>query len=79
MQPRFSCHAHGALLAIVLLAGGWQARAQPLDDPPEWADEPPVLSRWLEEGYEAEVRRQPHRAALAAVADRVLRQHIADV
>ena len=63
MQPRFSCHAHGALLAIVLLAGGWQARAQPLDDPPEWADEPPVLSRWLEEGYEAEVRRQPHRAA----------------
>lgn len=63
MQPLCSCHAQGALLAIVLLAGGGQVHAQPLDDPPEWADEPPVLSRWLEEGYEAEVRRQPHRAA----------------
>jgi soluble lytic murein transglycosylase-like protein len=39
-------------------------RAQALDEPPEWADEPPVLSRWLEEGYAAEALRQPHRAAL---------------
>lgn len=63
MQPRYSRHAHSALLAAVLLTGGPQVRAQALDDPPEWADEPPVLSRWLEEGYDAEVRRQPHRAA----------------
>ena len=38
-------------------------RAQAPDEPPEWADEPPVLSRWLEEGYAAEALRQPHRAA----------------
>lgn len=63
MEPRFSCHAHGALLAAVLLSCGAGARAQAPDEPPEWADEPPVLSRWLEEGYAAEARRQPHRAA----------------
>ncbi|PTT17004.1 lytic transglycosylase, partial [Acidovorax sp. HMWF029] len=37
------------MLAAVLLAGGPQVCAQALDDPPEWAGEPPVLSRWLEE------------------------------
>lgn len=63
MEPRFSCHAHGALLAAVLLSGGAGVRAQAPDEPPEWADEPPVLSRWLEEGYAAEALRQPHRAA----------------
>ncbi|RYF66496.1 MAG: lytic transglycosylase domain-containing protein, partial [Comamonadaceae bacterium] len=43
-------------------AGG-RAQAQQADEPPDWADEPPVLSRWLEEGYAAELRRQPQRAA----------------
>ncbi|MBV7427642.1 MULTISPECIES: lytic transglycosylase domain-containing protein [unclassified Acidovorax] len=63
MQPWFSPPAHGPVLAAVLIAAGTGVHAQVPDEPPEWADEPPVLSRWLEEGYDAEVRRQPHRAA----------------
>ena len=51
----------GALLASVG-AGAW---AQPgPDGPPEWDDEPPLLSRWLEEGHAAEVGRLPQQAAL---------------
>lgn len=53
----------GTSVAAVLWMGGGSARAQAVDGPPEWVDEPPMLSRWLEEGYDAELRRQPRRAA----------------
>jgi len=48
---------------MALLAGARGAVAQAPDGPPEWVDEPPALSRWIEEGYDAEQRRQPQRAA----------------
>ncbi len=40
-----------------------QALAMPQDAPPEWTDEPPRLSRWIEQGHEAQQRRD---SALAA-------------
>jgi soluble lytic murein transglycosylase-like protein len=39
------------------------ASALPDDGPPEWSDEPPKLSRWLEEGYDAQKRHNPVLAA----------------
>ncbi len=49
------CLRGGFVLAAVLLAG--HAQAQPQDEPPEWTDEPPRLSRWIEQGYEAQQKR----------------------
>lgn len=63
MQPWFFSQARIALLAADLVAGGGVVSAQGLGEPPDWADEPPLLSRWLEEGYDAEMKRLPHRAA----------------
>ncbi len=47
----------GARAAAVLLAGCWlaAAQAQVADGPPEWTDEPPALSRLLEQAYAAQV------------------------
>ncbi|WP_246316234.1 lytic transglycosylase domain-containing protein [Tepidicella baoligensis] len=51
------------------LAGGFGlscmalAMTLPTDGPPEWTDEPPRLSRWIEEGYEAQLRNEPLFAA----------------
>lgn len=48
--------------AWVTAAAGWglccalSANPLPVDEPPEWTDEPPRLSRWIEEGYEAQRR-----------------------
>lgn len=49
--------------AIVLGTGMGAASAQGADEPPAWDDEPPVLSRWIEEGYNAERQHLPLRAA----------------
>lgn len=49
--------------AIVQCMGAGGACAQGADEPPRWDDEPPTLSRWLEEGYVAELRHLPLRAA----------------
>ena len=48
---------------MALLAGVRGAFAQVPEEPPEWVDEPPTLSRWIEEGYDAELRHLPRRAA----------------
>lgn len=39
------------------------AAALPDDGPPEWTDEPPRLSRWIEQGHEAQQRRDWPTAA----------------
>jgi len=51
-------------LALCLLAGGGSLSwASPADGPPEWTDEPPTLSRWIEEGYQAQSAGDPLLAA----------------
>ena len=61
--PRF-LRARLVSLILVLLAHGTVSAGTPgADGGPAWSDEPPVLARLLEEGYRAEVRRQPHQAA----------------
>lgn len=55
-----------AVLLLVLgglAAGSAGAVADDTPEPPEWVDEPPVLSKWIEDGYAAEVARQPVEAA----------------
>lgn len=47
----------------VLACAAAMASPMPEDGPPEWSDEPPKLSRWLEEGYDAQKRRNPVLAA----------------
>ena len=47
----------------VLACAAAMATSMPDDGPPEWSDEPPKLSRWLEEGYDAQKRRNPVLAA----------------
>jgi soluble lytic murein transglycosylase-like protein len=47
-------------LALSSAAG---AMALPPDDPPEWTEEPPRLSRWIEEGFDAQKNKQPLLAA----------------
>lgn len=46
---------------------GWLTAAQasplPPDGPPEWTDEPPRLSRWLEDGHQAQQQHNPLQAA----------------
>lgn len=39
------------------------AQALPADGPPEWSDEPPVLSRMLEDGYAAQAAQRAQTAA----------------
>lgn len=59
-----SCRtARSGVAALALAAAGAGASVLALDSPPDWMDEPPVLSRWLEDGYAAEIRRQPRQAA----------------
>lgn len=54
---------------VLAVLGVWAASlcavAMPLpeDAPPEWSDEPPRLSRWIEEGYDAQRKRNPVLAA----------------
>jgi soluble lytic murein transglycosylase-like protein len=53
-------------VVTVLAVGGLCAQTRlPLaaDGPPPWADEPPVVSRWLEEGYTAQRAQAPVVAA----------------
>jgi soluble lytic murein transglycosylase-like protein len=53
-------------VAMVLAVGGLSAQTRlPLaaDGPPPWTDEPPVVSRWLEEGYAAQRAQAPVVAA----------------
>jgi soluble lytic murein transglycosylase-like protein len=50
-------------VGVALCVGARVGCAQNLDGPPEWDDEPPALSRWIEEGYNAEVRHLPRYAA----------------
>lgn len=49
--------------ASMLCTGMGLACAQGVDGPPQWSDEPPLLSRWIEEAYDAELRHLPRRAA----------------
>lgn len=62
MKPRTSLLSRTAA-AVVLCTGMGAAGAQGADEPPIWDDEPPVLSRWIEEGYNAERQHLPRRAA----------------
>lgn len=62
MKPQTSLLSRTAV-AIVLCTGMGLACAQGADEPPAWDDEPPVLSRWIEEGYNAERHHLPRRAA----------------
>lgn len=51
-------------LVLALMAGGWShSWATPSQPPPEWTDEPPTLSRWIEEGYQAQTAGDPLLAA----------------
>jgi len=50
-------------VSIMLCAGMELAFAQSEEGPPNWDDEPPLLSRWIEEGYRAELRHLPGLAA----------------
>lgn len=52
-----------ALLLGAALACSVGAAARGADEPPEWTDEPPVLSRWIEEGFSAEKARKSVLAA----------------
>lgn len=63
MKPRIFQPCLQAALAIALSAGMGLTWAQGTDSAPSWEDEPPTLSRWIEEGYKAELSRQPWRAA----------------
>ena len=63
MKPRVLQPCLQAALAVALYAGMGLAWAQGTDSAPSWEDEPPTLSRWIEEGYKAELSRQPWRAA----------------
>ncbi len=63
MKPRIFQPCLQAALAVVLSAGIGLTWAQGTDSAPSWEDEPPTLSRWIEEGYKAELSRQPWRAA----------------
>lgn len=55
-------YAWGLVLGCCL---AFSARAQvPLpDEPPEWSDEPPVVSRLIEDAYAAQAQRRPSDAA----------------
>lgn len=63
MKPRIVLLLSRSAFAIVLCTGMEVACAQRTDEPPAWDDEPPVLSRWIEEGYNAERHHLPRRAA----------------
>lgn len=56
-------HRLGFGVLGVLAFAAAMASSLPEDGPPEWSDEPPKLSRWLEEGYDAQKRRNPLLAA----------------
>lgn len=63
MKPRIVLLLSRTAVAIVLCTGMRVACAESADEPPAWDDEPPVLSRWIEEGYNAERHHLPRRAA----------------
>ena len=63
MRPRISLPLSRTAVAIVLCTGMRVVCAQGADGPPRWDDEPPMLSRWIEEGYDAELRHLPRHAA----------------
>ncbi|NIC43416.1 lytic transglycosylase domain-containing protein [Aquabacterium sp. A08] len=48
---------------LAILCGSAWATALPDDGPPEWTDEPPRLSRWIEEGHRAQQQRDTLQAA----------------
>ncbi len=56
-------YRRGFVVLGVLACAAAMATSLPDDGPPEWSDEPPKLSRWLEEGYDAQKRRNPVLAA----------------
>lgn len=45
------------MVGAMAVWAGAQAATWPDDGPPEWTDEPPRLSRWIEQGHEAQLRR----------------------
>lgn len=51
------------LMLAVLASGTASASMARENGAPAWSDEPPVLARLLEDGYRAEIRKQPHQAA----------------
>ena len=63
MKSRILLPLSRTAAAIVLCTGTEAACARGADGPPQWIDEPPTLSRWIEEGYSAELRHLPRRAA----------------
>ena len=63
MKPRVFHPCLHAALAVALSAGMNLTWALDTESAPSWEDEPPTLSRWIEEGYKAELRQQPWRAA----------------
>lgn len=63
MKSRIPLLLSRITVSLVLCAGIDVACAQGADEPPQWDDEPPMLSRWIEEGYGAELRHLPRQAA----------------
>lgn len=63
MKPRIPLLFSRITIALVSCTGINAACAQGADEPPQWDDEPPMLSRWIEEGYGAELGHLPRRAA----------------
>lgn len=58
-----NCGRVVAGLVTGVLCAATQAMALPDDGPPDWTDEPPVLSRFIEDGYAAQRGRDPLQAA----------------
>ncbi len=50
-------------VAGMCLAGSAWAQSGVQDEPPEWSDEPPVVSRLIEDAYAAQSQRRPRDAA----------------
>jgi soluble lytic murein transglycosylase-like protein len=55
--------ASRALLLTSFALAAHAAAVMPEVAPPEWSDEPPMLSRWIEEGWAAQQAKDPLKAA----------------